>query len=352
MTDVVEQTLDEDVLGGSAFPSDDDLDNAVPSPLWVNSQPVTRIRIADLVLDGSPRREGEDWDHIRVLAELGDAVPPIMVHRPTMRVIDGVHRVQAAMLNGQALIAARLVDCDANAAFVLAVRANVAHGLPLSQPDRLAAASRIISANPHWSDRAVAAATGLSDKTVSRVRGRTADPAARGEVRLGRDGRLRPVDSGDRRRRAAAMISENPGLGLRTVARATGLSPATVQDVRQRMARGEDPVPERYRAPAPAPAPVAEPPPQTSAGNHALRTDGSVDQDVLLAKLRNDPALRFSEAGRHLLRWLHRYTVDAEAMERLSTDMPEHCAPVIADLALSCASAWSALAERLRDRID
>jgi hypothetical protein len=45
----------------------------------------------------------------------------------------------------------------------------MAHGLPLTLADRLAAAARIVTACPYWSDRAVAAVAGLSPKTVTAV---------------------------------------------------------------------------------------------------------------------------------------------------------------------------------------
>ena len=58
--------------------------------------PVELLRHAD-----SPRLDGESPDHIRTLAESGSDLPPILVHRETMRVIDGMHRLRAAILNGQ-----------------------------------------------------------------------------------------------------------------------------------------------------------------------------------------------------------------------------------------------------------
>ena len=54
-------------------------------------------------------------------------------------------------------------------AFVLAVESNVQHGLLLTLSDRTAAAGRIVNSHPEWSDRAVAAATGLAAKTVVRI---------------------------------------------------------------------------------------------------------------------------------------------------------------------------------------
>ena len=61
-----------------------------------------------------------------------------------MRVVDGMHRLLAALLNGRQTIEAELFDGTADEGFLRAVRENVVHGLPLSQADRRAAAARII----------------------------------------------------------------------------------------------------------------------------------------------------------------------------------------------------------------
>jgi ParB-like chromosome segregation protein Spo0J len=285
-----------------------------------------------------------------VLAEAGDRLPPITVHRPTLRVIDGAHRIRAALLTGRTEIAARLLDCDSATAFVLSVRANVTHGLPLSRTDRAAAAARIVLTHPQWSNRAIAAATGISDKTVSRIRAQSpsADPAQSG-TRLGRDGRARPLDIGQRRRRAAALLLDRPEAGLREVARATGLSPATVRDVRRRIDRGEDPVPGRYRdSPGAARTSLADR--QHGAVARIDREAAPVDRRKLLAKLSEDPSLRLNEAGRRALRWLRQYSVDGDGLETLQRGLPGHWAPDVADLARSCAAAWSELAEQLQQR--
>ncbi|MEU6449817.1 ParB N-terminal domain-containing protein [Streptomyces sp. NPDC048232] len=321
-------------------------------------QPPTPVRIDSLVLADSPRLAAENPDHVRVLAEAGDCLPPITVHRSTLRVVDGVHRVRAALLNGRTEIAARLLDCDPADAFVLSVEANVTHGLPLSRADRAAAAARIILSHPQWSDRAVATTAGLSDKTVSRIRAQSA--AANGVptgTRIGRDGRVRPLDSTWRRRHAAAIFRERPDAGLREVARATGLSPTTVRDVRRRIDLGENPVPLRYRtqednpaqsspvAPAPAPRRPAAP-------AQAVRGSFVVDRQRLLAKLGGDPSLRHTEAGRRALRWLHHHSVDGDGIEALGQGLPCHWAPDVADLARSCAAAWNELAEQLQRRAE
>lgn len=332
-----------------------DVEEVVSSVSWIESHPVTTVGIDTLVFDDSPRRGGEDPQHIRLLAEAGDSLPPITVHRPTMRVIDGIHRVRASLLNHKTTIKARLLDCDETAAFVLAVKANVTHGLPLSPADRAAAAARIITYHPQWSDRAVAAAAGLSDKTVSRIRCRSTAENPQSNTRIGRDGRLRPLDSGLKRQQAAAIITDHPDAGLREIARATGLSAATVRDVRQRINRGEDPVPRRYRTPTKLPTtpltPLTHPPTTPTHHNRPRRTPPPADRHTLLARLRHDPSLRFNEAGRQTLRWLHHHTVDTEGLETLGRALPDHWAPVVAGLARSCATAWNGLAEQLEQRI-
>jgi ParB-like chromosome segregation protein Spo0J len=316
------------------------------APPVIESFPVESVAVDSLVVAGSPRQGGEDQQHIRLLAEAPEPLPPIVVHRESMRVIDGFHRVHAARLTGSATIAARLVDCDQDMAFVLAVEANVTHGLPLSRLDRAAAAERIIASHPHWSDRAIAAATGLSDKTVSTIRARCGAPPS---ARTGRDGRVRPLDVGRRRELAATQLRERPHAGLREIARATGLSPATVRDVRQRIDRGEHPVPARYRPPdEPAPAKETEPP--SAADARARPPLATVEPRQLLGQLTSDPALRHSEAGRRSLQMLHRHLVCAEQLTHLSRGLPDHWAPHVAHLARACAGAWHQLAEQLQRR--
>lgn len=344
MLDLV-QKPDEDYVGVTIGRKD-----ATPA-ISVESYPIRILEIKQLVMVGSPRSAGEDPVHTRALAEIAD-LPPIVVHRPTMQVIDGMHRIRAAQLNGRSVIKARLVDCDSATAFVLAVRANVTHGLPLPPQDRRAAAEYIIALHPNWSDRAVAAATGLSDKTVSALRTSPAADAPQPDDRIGRDGRVRPLNSAARRRQAAVMIAERPEAGLREIARATGLSPATVRDVRLRTDRGEDPVPAKYReAPGAAslvPRPCT-PPPETAPARRPANGPG-VDGPALLAKLMSDPSLRFSEAGRVALRWLYHHAVDLDGCRGVGGTIPDHWSAPVAELARSCATAWLTLADELDER--
>jgi ParB-like nuclease family protein len=313
----------------------------------IDHYPVVSIAIGELTLDGSPRLSGEDPEHTRALADVHDTLPPITVHWPTMRVIDGRHRIRAAMLRGKDSINARMIDCDEHTAFILAVRENVAHGLPLSVADRKAAAASIIVAHPDWSDRAVAESTGLSDKTVSAVRVKPTADTSQSDSRRGRDGRLRPVNTAVLRRQAAAMMEDHPEAGLREIARATGLSPTTVRDVRGRIERGEDPVPDRYRDSGSPGFSVAPRPPRKPVARVA-----PVDRKMLLGKLMNDPSVRLSETGRQLLRWLNHYALDPEGCQRVALSVPQHWAGLVASLARNCAVAWVSLAEQLECRSD
>lgn len=309
--------------------------------------PIASIEIEKLTLEGSPRLGGEDLQHARVLAGIQGPLPPITVRRQTMQVIDGRHRIRAAQLNGRSVIDARLVECDERTAFALAVRENVTHGLPLSLADRRAAAVSIIAFYPHWSDRVVAEQTGLSDKTVSALRttGPTPDSAGQG-ARLGRDGRLRPLNSAAMRRKAAAMLKEDPSAGLREIARSTGLSPATVRDVRIRIDEGKDPVPARYSDTTNRASAAAAKPPRRRSGQH----EPPINLKSLLAKLMGDPSLKFNDSGRSLVRWLDRYSVTPESCERQALNIPDHWVLPIASLARNCARAWTKLAEQLERR--
>jgi ParB-like chromosome segregation protein Spo0J len=328
-----------------------------PLPLpAVEAHPVAVVAIADLLLSRSPRLGGEDPHHTRALADVCDQLPPILVHAPTMQVIDGMHRVRAALLNGGDSIEARLIDCDEATAWVLAVRVNVTHGLPLSTDDRKSAALSIIGTHPLWSDRTIAASTGLSDKTVSNLRARTTADGPQSDTRVGRDGRVRPVNSGALRRRAAELLSARPDAGLREIARATGLSPATVRDVRLRTARGEDPVPAKYREPATIQADV---PRSGQRGERRGRTRAAtalravvteVDRTALLSKLMNDPSMRFTAGGRYTVRWLYQYALDVKTLQGLAQNVPDHWAGAVADLARGCAERWLNLADQLEGR--
>jgi hypothetical protein len=59
-------------------------------------------------------------------------------------------------------------------------------------------------------------------------------------TRVGRDGRVRAVDSTEVRRRVVEALRSDPAASNRAIARRTRASQATVRDVRERLARGEN----------------------------------------------------------------------------------------------------------------
>lgn len=303
---------------------------------------VVTVLVDSLMAPDSPRLNGENVDHVKVLAETATELPPIIVHRATMRVIDGMHRLRAATLRGERRIAVRFFDGDEKAAFVLAVEANVAHGLPLTLAERTAAAARIMSSFPEWSNRAIAAVTGLSDKTVGAVRRRIGDEIPQSNHRIGRDGRERPLSAADGRARAGELLAEKPSASLREIARLAGVSPGTVRNVRQRMRQSEDVVP-TGKSTAVALLPSA-------ASSTADRRIGPRDPRSVLRALSNDPSLRFSQSGKALLRWLHTNAADVAEWPKLVDDMPGHVFELIADLARGCAEEWLELADALERR--
>ena len=308
----------------------------------LSEYPTTRVPVADLVLTNWLRVKGEDAKHVRALAEIDDELPPIGVHRATMRVIDGMHRVRAAILSGVAYIEALLFEGAEDEAFLLAVRLNVTHGLPLSRADRVAAAVRIIHSSPQWSDRAIARAAGLSDKTVASIRRRTSAEIPHLPGRIGRDGKVRPVSPAAGRRLAGDLIAQNPDASIREIATRAGISEGTARDVRTRLRNGLDPVPSRRRDPAGAGSPPAD------EGDGMLARSLSARMvPMIMESLRNDPSLRYNETGRVLLRLLAMHAMSPADWEQLISTVPVHRAEAVAQVARSCSEAWQQIADRL-----
>ncbi|WP_235828465.1 ParB N-terminal domain-containing protein [Actinomadura rubteroloni] len=310
--------------------------------------PVVRVAVAALAPGGSPRLSGTDPAHVEVLAETPDDLPPVIVHRATMRVIDGAHRLAAARRRGAETIAAVFFDGTEAEAFVLAVRANAEHGLPLSLTERKHAAERIIAWHPRWSNRRVAATAGLSPSTVANLR-RRMPPGLAGEgSRVGRDGRVRPLDGAERRRAVADLLRENPDLSLRRIALAAGVSPETVRAVRNRMlGTDERPArPEGRREPSRR-EPAPEPPPDPRVDVPLARLAGR-DPVAVLRRLAADPALRFSETGRELLRLLHIQMIREEEWDRIIEEIPAHSSGLIAQLARERARMWVEFAAQIQ----
>lgn len=303
--------------------------------------------ISSLLPADSPRLAGEIEEHARILAESDAPLPPIVVNRSTMQVVDGMHRLRAASLRGQQRIEGWFVEGPAEDVFVLAVELNAKHGLPLSRKDRNAAARRIIESHPHWSDRRIASVTGLSPGAVGALRGAVDMPVAPLSLRVGRDGRVRPLNSASGRIAASQVIAESPSASLREIASRAGVALATARDVRNRLRMGLDPVPPKLRAAEADCAAVAAPGPTDSG---TVPDQSGVSFENVLARMRRDPSLRMSQTGRALLRLLSSQQVPDEEWRDLVAGVPAHRAVDVAHAAQLCADRWLKFAAEVRVR--
>ncbi|CAL9291147.1 Transcriptional regulator NovG [Streptomyces sp. enrichment culture] len=313
---------------------------------------VEEVAVGRLRPAASPRR-CLDPGHVETLAALDDPYPPVVVHAATGQVIDGLHRLEAALRRGDRTIAVRYFDGGPDEAFVYAVHANTAHGLPLSLAERRTAALRILRSRPAWSDRRIAAVAGLSARVVAELRATRSPAGDRPAVRVGRDDRARPVDPRRGRELAARLLREQPDASLRTIAGQAGVSPGTVRDVRARLSRGEDPVPARQRGRRPAP--VAAPAPLRSAEARKRPDDVTAEKhadfQAALRALRQDPSLRFTEVGRFLLRMLEPQVPLATQQQRILHSVPGHCAPLLSTAARAYADSLRRFADRLESEV-
>jgi ParB-like chromosome segregation protein Spo0J len=277
--------------------------------------PVVRVPVDDLHLGESPRLFTVNQRHAAMLASIESPLPPVLVWRETMGVVDGAHRLLAARLRGDTEIDAHLVDGGQADIFVLAVRANTRHGRPLTPIEREQSAQRILTSHPDWSDRAIAATCGLASKTIRALRRcATANEPQLHEVRLGRDGRARPLDPDDGRRRAVEALRQAPESSLRAVAREVGISPATVRDVRARLERGDSPY--------------------VTAAN----------------PLADDRALASMDDGESFVSWLEAHLIEPDEWLRFVDAVPASRIYLVADQARAAATAWRAFADALEAR--
>lgn len=300
------------------------------------------VPIDSLLPADSPRTKGIDQGHVEVLNEVESRLPPIVVHRSTWRVVDGMHRLDAALRRGDTTIDAYLLDVPERELFAIAVRLNAAHGMPLSYADRVAAAGRLLRENPEMSDRHVALVAGLSARTVARIRRSTGDDPHL-NTRTGMDGKVHPRGVAQGRERAGQLLAERPDMSLREVARAAGISLGTAHDVKMRLLRGEDPMPSGSRSEAV----------EQQSRQHLPRAprDGlSLPTAELLKRLRRDPALRSTDSGRVVLRLLAMHELDTSAWTSIVMNLPTHCTDAVAMLARQSALRWTQFAEQLEQQ--
>jgi hypothetical protein len=200
-----------------------------------------------------------------------------------------------------------------------------------------------VASHPHLSDRAIAAQTGLSAKSVAAVR-RSSAAFPQSNARVGVDGRARPLNSAEGRTLAAAAIAQHPDAPLRAIAKAAGISLSTAHDVRKRIAMRQDPVPSRYAA--------AQDPNAGHSGCPPLgpRRQQPPDHVWMLQKLMKDPSLRHSAPGRELLGVLRALSGATSDCAAGLDSVPTHCSELVAMLARACALSLSQVAEELERR--
>ena len=325
------------VNSGAGEPVADDLDLRNFEHLPAQEAPVDALSPGPFL-----REAGTNATHVQLLVSAADTaeLPPILVQQDGSRVIDGLHRLAAAKIRGDRVIKARFLDCTDSQALVLAIKANSAHGFPLSKADRLSGANRVLAEHPDWSDRSIAGITGLSAKTIASLRDRSAGHADPDGKRLGRDGRRRPVSAGAGRRRAAQYLSAHPDAPLRQVAQEADVSLGTVHDVSSRLRHGVGP--ERVGAERGGAERGGHRPPVRR--NHV---DVPATWTEVVTKMAGDPSVRYTEGGKEFLRWMTQHAADPAGWRTFINTIPAHWADVIAPIAEAIGREWHLYAQRL-----
>ena len=178
---------------------------------------------------------------------------------------------------------------------------------------------------------------GLSDKTVGAIRCSTPGTPQLNE-RVGADGRLRPLSGREGRQRAAEVIGSRPSAAVREIAEIAGISVGTAHDLRSRIRRGEDPA-------GPGSRHVPADPVPGSAGRLEVPGNGMILQSLL-----RDPAMRHTDSGRELLRWLNAHALGIDAWPSLINSVPAHRITTVAKMARRCAQAWCQFTSELELR--
>ena len=139
-------------------------------------------------------RLATDEDRVAYFREIFDELPPIVVEAETNRLIDGWHRLEAALALGRGMIAAEAVAAPPHGILAASLGYAARAAKPLTRTERRRAIELLLQEEPGRSDRWLASIAGASAATVAAVR---AELEVRGRLaaadqRLGRDGRERP----------------------------------------------------------------------------------------------------------------------------------------------------------------
>jgi hypothetical protein len=260
--------------------------------------------------------------------------PPLLVQRSDLTVIDGLHRLAAALELGVANVAVVFYDGLPEDAFVEAIRANVSYGLRLTLSERKNAASRLLATRPHWSDRRIARTCCLAGGTVKQLRNKIALPVPSATApiqrRLGSDGKLRPTRPSEQRRAIGEALMQDPDASLKAIAARTGCSPATVRAVRASLR------PARAR-----PEPVA-----LSAGLPSSGASGARP----LKPWESDLGCASELPPRQFAAWFDRTTLEQSECYRYAANVPLSRVYEVAEEATRRARLWAEFANALERR--
>jgi hypothetical protein len=154
--------------------------------------------------------------------------------------------------------------------------------------------------------------------------------------RLGRDGRVRPLDPASARARIAEEVRRQPEASLRAIARVVGASPETVRSVRNEV---------RARSGAPS-APTSEPVESeaTVLGLLSRKRSGA-------APLRADRAFTDREGGEKFVGWFDATSIGHVDLWQQIESVPLSRVYEIADEARRRAAFWTQFAVMVEGRV-
>jgi hypothetical protein len=164
------------------------------------------------------------------------------------------------------------------------------------------------------------------------------------ERRVGRDGRVRPVQSGQVRERVKQALAENPDGSLRAIAAVAGASPETVRSVRASLRDGE-------RAPESG-GPFELPPRRETLARSVLSVLSEIREPAEPARCSewlSDQALTASGDGAKFVRWFASNDLSDEWHDFVWS-VPLGRVYEVVDEARRRAAAWTSFASLLESR--
>lgn len=131
------------------------------------------ILTSKVVIDQSiyPRIEWsqETVDRYIEALEVGDIFPPIILHTNTMRLLDGMHRLQSRLQTQRETIDVVYMDIpDGVHGKLFAASLSVKHGDRIRKDELKAIAREITSANPDYSLQTISEYTGITRQTIGK----------------------------------------------------------------------------------------------------------------------------------------------------------------------------------------